>query len=109
MVVRTLNIYGTSYPIRGLFVAFAALTMMISISAQYSFGNLNTYMISYMKARVDENLTYADFIFISQGRAFLSGLTSFLGGMVARRIGLKTTLIIGCVIFRYDISKFGLV
>ena len=99
--MRAIKIRGTKYPLRGLVVVLAATTMMISISAQYSWGNLNTYMISYMKARVDPDLTYADFVFIAQGRAFLSGLTSFAGGMIARRIGLKLTLIIGCVMFRY--------
>ena len=101
--MRAIKIRGTKYPLRGLVVVLAATTMMISISAQYSWGNLNTYMISYMKNRTDSSLTYADFIFISQSQNFVNGATFFIGGIVANKIGVWTTVLIGSIILRYKL------
>ena len=49
------------------------------------------YMISYMRARTNPELTYADFIYISQGRTFISGAvpsTFYRATMSVKYIGL---------------------
>jgi hypothetical protein len=99
--------------------------MLLSISLVNSFANLNTYNIFYMRDQTDPSLTYADFIFISQGRTLVSGtfniflllpqsifvniglslgFTCYSGGMIAKKISLKATLITGALIFRYMIN-----
>ena len=58
-----------------------------------------TYMISYM--RVDnEDLTYADFVYVTTGRSLVSGLLSMLGGILANKIGLRPTLLLGAAFYR---------
>jgi hypothetical protein len=65
------------YPIRGLMAMAAGTMMLVSISIMMSFANLNTYIISYMRDRTDPTLTYAEFIFISQGRTLVSGTMTY--------------------------------
>ena len=72
-MLRTVTISGSRYPVRGFVSMLAGTLLLFSISIMMSFANLNTYIISYMRARTDPSLTYADFIFISQGRTFVTG------------------------------------
>jgi hypothetical protein len=96
--MRTVRVFGTACSMRGLLTMVSGTLIMISISATYSFPNLNTYMISYMRNRTDETLTYADFVFISQGRSLIGGLTAPLGGIIAGHIGFKPTLLIASIL-----------
>ena len=52
-----------------------------------------------MRARTNPDLTYADFIYISQGRTFVSGFTGMMGGFMVNKIGLKATMILGCIVY----------
>ena len=62
-------------------------------------SNLMTYMISYM--RVDnEDLTYADFVYVSTGRSLVAGCLGMLGGILANKIGLRPTLLLGATFYR---------
>ena len=105
----------------------AGTTMLIAVSIMMSFPNLNTYMISYMRARTDPEYAYSDFIWISQGRSIvcgkvhtmwfifrcdldklirkflitISGLTGMVGGIIASKVGLKATLIFGSSLYRW--------
>lgn len=38
--------------------------------------------------------------FIWQGKALVSGCTSFISGILARKLGLRPTFIIGCILYR---------
>ena len=40
--------------------------MLVSCSVTYSFGNLNTYVISYLRDRVDKDIDYADWIYVTE-------------------------------------------
>ena len=62
-----------------------------------------------MRARTNPDLTYADFIYISQGRTFVSGFTGMMGGLMVNKIGLKATMILGCVIYWYIIAKIAII
>ena len=72
-------------------------------------SNLMTYMISYMRDRIEDGdkLTYADFVFASKGCSLISGLSGMLGGILANKIGLKPTLIIGAAFYRYVLGALG--
>ena len=71
-------------------------------------SNLLTYMISYMRSRLKggEDLTYADYVFINMGRSLVVGLTGWLGGVVANKIGLRPTLAIGMALYRFKSVAF---
>ena len=65
-------------------------------------SNILTYMISYMRARLKggEDLTYADYVFVNMSRSLTVGLTGWLGGVVANKIGLRPALAIGMILYR---------
>ena len=71
-------------------------------------SNILTYMISYMRARLKggEDLTYADYVFVNMSRSLTVGLTGWLGGVVANKIGLRPALAIGMILYRLKISTF---
>ena len=64
--MRSFTVSGARYLWRGTASLAAGTALLLSISVQMSFSNLNTYIISYMRARTNPELTYADFIYISQ-------------------------------------------
>ena len=68
-------------------------------------SNILTYMISYMRARLKggEDLTYADYVFVNMSRSLTVGLTGWLGGVVANKIGLRPALAIGMILYRLKV------
>ena len=60
-----------------------------------------TYMISYMRDRLEggEDLTYADFVYVTMSRSLINGMSGMLGGILANKIGLKPTLILGAILY----------
>ena len=64
-------------------------------------SNLMTYMISYMRDRLEggEDLTYADFVYVTMSRSLINGMSGMLGGILANKIGLKPTLILGAILY----------
>ena len=66
-------------------------------------SNILTYMISYMRSRPEggQDLTYADYVYVSMGRGLAVGLTGWLGGVMANKIGLRPTLAIGMTLYRF--------
>ena len=70
-----MKLSNNRYSIRGLATMLAGTTMLVAVSIMMSFPNLNTYMISYMRARTNTEYAYSDFIWISQGRSIVCGKT----------------------------------
>ena len=60
-----------------------------------------TYMISYMRDRLvgGEDLTYADFVYVTMSRSLINGLSGMLGGVLANKIGLNPTLVVGAALY----------
>ena len=60
-----------------------------------------TYMISYMRDRLEggEALTYAHFVYVTMSRSLINGMSGMLGGILANKIGLKPTLIVGAALY----------
>ena len=56
----------------------------------------------YMSLRYSScvNLLVVIVRFIWQGKALVSGCTSFISGILARKLGLRPTFIIGCILYR---------
>ena len=62
-----------------------------------------TYIISYLRERADggEDLTYADFVYVSTGRSLVAGIAGVMGGILANKIGLRPTLSLGAALYRH--------
>ena len=63
-------------------------------------ANLNTYVISYMRHRVSEDITYADWIYFSTTKTMSQGFLMPVAGIISRKIGLRPSLIIGSALYR---------
>ena len=63
-----------------------------------------TYIISYLRERADggEDLTYADFVYVSTGRSLVAGAAGVMGGILANKIGLRPTLSLGAAMYRHN-------
>ncbi|UYV64191.1 hypothetical protein LAZ67_2007009 [Cordylochernes scorpioides] len=68
-------------------------------SYYYSFGNLNTYMTSYLRARVDPTMTYSKTMWVNACVMIGQGIFMMIGGWVNCILGDRFTAMIGCTIF----------
>lgn len=108
-------------PVKGLTTVIGATLLLISLSIDFSYGkpsifsketctkiefirkypfsaNLNTYVISYLRSR-DKSVTYADWIFVSTSRTFVTGILMPFMGKLETILGSKHCIFIGCLIY----------
>ena len=52
---------------RGLLSLLGCFVVHLSLGSFYSFGNLTTYMTSYMKNTTSPDITYGDFVIVPSG------------------------------------------
>ncbi|CAG0918154.1 unnamed protein product [Notodromas monacha] len=81
---------------RGLFVVLGGFLIHLSLGSVYSFGNLTTYLTSYLNKRTDPGWTYEKSTWIFS--ASMMGLGGFmvLGGYMNLKLGPRITAIVGC-------------
>ena len=51
----------------GLLSLLGSFIIHLSLGSFYCFGNLTTYMTSYMKNTTSPNITYGDFVIVQSG------------------------------------------
>ncbi|TRY72373.1 hypothetical protein TCAL_09716 [Tigriopus californicus] len=107
--ISYLKIGSWTLPKRGLFVLFGSTLILVACSLDYSYGNLNTYVTSYLRKN-NPQITYADWVFVSQSKTIFGAILSPFGGEVARRLGIRLSLIIGSIIYAggYLLTYFSL-
>ena len=71
---------------------------MLDFSSFYCSGNLNTYVISYLRDK-NPSVTYSDWVYISQAKVLTGGIASPLGGEFARICGLRWSLFVGVTFY----------
>ena len=52
---------------RGILALLGCFVVHLSLGSFYSFGNLTTYMTSFMKNTTSPNITYGDFVIVQSG------------------------------------------
>lgn len=82
--------------------------MLISFSIDFSYANLNTYVISYLRHEVESSTDYADWIFISTSKTLVQGLVMPFAGLLSNRLGLRTSLAIGSILYSSGYLLTGL-
>lgn len=80
-----------------------AIKNIIPVSA-----NLNTYVISYLRHEVESSTDYADWIFISTSKTLVQGLVMPFAGLLSNRLGLRTSLAIGSILYSSGYLLTGL-
>ncbi|XP_040574166.1 apicoplast pyruvate carrier 1 [Lepeophtheirus salmonis] len=91
------TIYGI--PIFGLISLFGGILVMIVLGSYYSFGNIMTYMTSYMRQNGSPNITYSDFIVVQSTYGMTQGITMPVIGYITLKIGENVSILIGTIVF----------
>ncbi|TRY67487.1 hypothetical protein TCAL_07649 [Tigriopus californicus] len=95
----TIRIRGNLYSKRGIAALIGGCLMLISFSIDFSYANLNTYVISYLRHEVTPSTDYADWIFVSTSKTLVQGLVMPFAGLLSNRIGLRLSLTIGSILY----------
>merc|ERR1712123_452920 len=84
----------------GLACVLGGFILCLSFASDFSYPNINTYLISYMRSTgYNPGLTYADFVFLSSTKTLLQGASMPFIGVLARKIGTRPSIAIGSVIY----------
>ncbi|XP_013778885.1 uncharacterized protein LOC106463408 [Limulus polyphemus] len=83
----------------GCLAVCGSFLIHLTLGTFYTFGNMNTYMMSYIKSRVDESVSYSQSVWINSVMLLGQGLMMPLGGVLEHRYGARITCFIGCLIF----------
>jgi len=86
-------------PWRGVAAVFGGFLLQFTMGAFYSFGNMSTYMTSYMRQHGSPHITYTDFVVVQSAWGMTQGLVMPLSGFLITAIGKKASMISGSVIF----------
>ncbi|XP_059159550.1 oxalate:formate antiporter-like [Physella acuta] len=81
---------------KGILVVFGGILIHLSLGTLYTFGNLNPYLTSYMRAKgTSASLTYTECSWIFALACMGQGASMALGGLIEKRIGPKLTALLG--------------
>lgn len=86
-------------PWRGILALFGGFLIQLTLGSFYSFGNMMTYLTSYMRQHGSPDLTYADFIVVQSVWGMTQGLIMPLSGYISRWTGPRAAMLLGCLIF----------
>jgi len=88
-----------SIPWRGVLALIGGFLIQLSLGSFYSFGNMMTYLTSYMRHHGSPDLTYGDFIIVQSVWGMTQGVTMPLSGFLVRWTGARPAMFTGCAIF----------
>ena len=97
----TSPIPGTKIPIFGVLSLLGGFLLQFTMGSFYSFGNMMTYMTSYMRAHGSPNVTYEDFVVVQSTWGMTQGCVMPVSGFLIALIGEKAAMTSGAFIFRY--------
>jgi len=84
---------------KGVLALFGGFLIQLTLGSFYSFGNMMTYLTSYMRQNGSPDLTYADFIIVQSVWGMTQGVFMPLSGYVSRYTGPRVAMLVGCTIF----------
>ena len=87
MMISTMESIKTkseTVPWRGVLALFGGFLIQLTLGSFYSFGNMMTYLTSYMRINGSPDLTYADFIVVQSVWGMTQGVFMPLSGYVSR-------------------------
>jgi len=95
----TSPIPGTKIPIFGVLSLLGGFLLQFTMGSFYSFGNMMTYMTSYMRAHGSPNVTYEDFVVVQSTWGMTQGCVMPVSGFLIAMIGEKAAMTSGAFIF----------
>ncbi|XP_022257366.1 uncharacterized protein LOC106473166 [Limulus polyphemus] len=88
---------------RPFIAVLGCFLMYVGLGTLHLFGNITPYLTSYLRKRVDNNTTYEETTWIIYTTEFIMSFI-FIGVWLAERIGQKSTIMIGTVVFSFGIA-----
>ena len=88
-------------PVLGIAAVVGGFLLQFTMGTFYSFGNMMTYLVSYMRHHGSPNLTYTDFVVVQSTWGMTQGVVMPLSGFLIEFIGAKASMTLGATIFRY--------
>ena len=82
----------------GLLTLVGGFALHLTLGTLYCFGNMSTYMTSYLRKHVNSEITYSDVIWIPTLSTMSQGAFMTLSGHLEERVGVRFTLLIGSCI-----------
>lgn len=82
----------------GIMALIGGFALHLTLGTLYCFGNLNTYMTSYLRKHVNPNIEYSDMIWIPTLATVGQGLFMTCSGHLEDRVGVRFTIMTGAVI-----------
>ncbi|TRY78835.1 hypothetical protein TCAL_06757 [Tigriopus californicus] len=86
-------------PWGGILALLGGFLIQLTLGSFYSFGNVMTYMTSYMRVHGSPNMTYGDFIVVQSVWGMTQGAIFPLSGFIIGIIGPRVAMFGGCFIF----------
>lgn len=86
-------------PWGGILALLGGFLIQLTLGSFYSFGNVMTYMTSYMRVHGSPNMTYGDFIVVQSVWGMTQGAIFPLSGFIIGVIGPRLAMFGGCFIF----------
>ena len=82
----------------GILALVGGFALHLTLGTLYCFGNMSTYMTSYLRKHVNPDITYSDVIWIPTLSTMSQGAFMTLSGHLEERVGIRFTLLIGSFI-----------
>lgn len=102
--MKVTRVFGV--PVLGIMAVLGGFLLQFTMGAFYSFGNMMTYMTSYMRQNGSPNITYEDFVVVQSTWGMTQGTIMPLSGFLIRLVGERIAMTAGAVIFRVVLQGF---
>ena len=99
LLVAMNSLKSKKVPWRGVCALIGGFLIQLTLGSFYSFGNMMTYLTSYMRLHGSPALTYADFIVVQSVWGVTQGIIMPLSGYISRLTGPRAAMLLGCAIF----------
>ena len=87
-------------PVRGLAAVLGGFLLQFTMGSFYSFGNISTYMTSYMRQHSESpDVTNTEFVVVQSTWGMTQGVVMPLSGFLINVIGQKASMVAGSLIF----------
>ena len=87
-------------PVRGIAAVFGGFLLQFTMGSFYSFGNISTYMTSYMRQYSESpDVTNTGFVVVQSTWGATQGVVMPLSGFLVNVIGQKASMVAGSIIF----------
>ena len=86
-------------PVRGIAAVVGGFLLQFTMGAFYSFGNISTYMTSYMRQHGSPDITDTDFVVVQSTWGMTQGVVMPLSGFLINAIGQKASMVSGSILF----------